>query len=71
MDGTFGACLAILKCKPLVVWRLYDEGFVAWLERALAELTPDGAPGVSLQVTVRDRREADIVSREFRKRTGG
>jgi len=62
--GTFAGWKKIQEHKPLVMWRIYNEGFPAWLARVFQEFP---AKGLSIQVSVRNAEEARQVQNEFRK----
>jgi hypothetical protein len=63
VPGTFAGWKKIQEHKPLVMWRLYDEDFPAWLEKVRREFP---ARGLSIQVTARNLEEARKVQSEFR-----
>ncbi|MDO8686033.1 MAG: uroporphyrinogen decarboxylase family protein [Clostridiales bacterium] len=66
VEGTFKAWKKIRQYKPLVIWRLYDEDFWAWLDKVLNEIP---AQGLSLQVTVMNLEEGKKVKSGFLERT--
>lgn len=64
IEGTFSGWRKIQAKKPLVIWRLYEDGFWSWLNRVLVEFPPRG---LSIQVTVKDEEEAKKLKVEFFK----
>jgi len=65
VEGTFSGWKKIQEHKPLVVWRKYGSDFGPWLERICRELLP---VGLNIQVSVRNRAEAEHVREAFRSR---
>ncbi|MBI2843667.1 MAG: hypothetical protein HYX78_09735 [Armatimonadetes bacterium] len=65
VEGAFAGCKTIQSSKPLVMWRLYDDGFWPWLDRVLAEFPPQG---LSIQVTVNDLEVGKSVKAGYLKR---
>ncbi len=64
LEGTFAGWKKIQRRKPLVVWRRYESDFDPWLERLLRELAPGG---LTIQVSVRNKAEAERVRERFAK----
>jgi hypothetical protein len=62
VEGTFAGWRAIQRHKPAIAWRMYGRDFEPWLNRVLSELPWDG---LSIQVSARDRAEAETVQRVF------
>ena len=56
VEGTFAGWHAILKRKPLVIWKEFNgEAFWPWLDRVLSEFGPNG---LSIQITAVTLEEA-------------
>jgi hypothetical protein len=66
VEGTFAGWRKIQASKPLVIWRMYGEGFRPWLASVLAEIPWEG---LSIQVSVSDAAEGERVSRVFSEAT--
>jgi len=64
VEGTFAGWKKIQERKPVVVWRKYGSDFGPWLERIYRDLRPRA---LNIQVSVRNRAEAEQVRDEFRK----
>ena len=62
LEGTFAGWRRIQRHKPVIAWRKFGPDFVAWLDRVLSELAWEG---LSIQVSTRDREEAETVQRVF------
>jgi len=68
VEGTFAGWRKIQRRKPLVIWRQFDAGIWAWLDRVLAGFSP---VGLAIQVTVADVEEALAVKEHINQRRGG
>jgi hypothetical protein len=62
VEGTFRGWRKIQQHKPAVAWRMYGPDFEPWLHRILGELSP---AGLSIQVSTKDRGEAETVQAVF------
>lgn len=62
VEGAFVGWKKIQEHKPVVIWRLYEDGFGLWLDRVLKEFPSDG---LSIQVTVTDLDQARSVRSEI------
>jgi hypothetical protein len=68
IEGTFAGWRKIQKHRPVIAWRMYGKDFEAWLDRVLEELFWDG---LSVQVSTRNRGEAETVQRVFDQAIAG
>ena len=62
IEATFSGWKKIREKKPLVIWRMYDEGFWPLLDRILAEFPPCG---LAIQITAKDEEEGKRVTDRF------